>query len=346
MELSNLLTKRLLAWYDRGHRDLPWRNQPIPYYVWVSEIMLQQTRVEAVKPYFARFIAALPDIPALASAEEEILLKLWEGLGYYRRVYHLQKAARIVMERHQGQLPDSYPQLRELPGIGDYTAGAIASIAFGHPKAAVDGNVLRVITRLTADYRDISGMAIKKEISGALEKIYPQKRCGDFTQSLMELGAMVCLPGGTPKCEICPLSDLCLANLTHATDELPVKPQKKKRKIQKLAVLILRYQNRIAIEKRTESGLLQGLWQLPNFPNEGKSQTPQDYLQEQGVVFEKITPALQKKHIFTHVEWEMSSYLVTCTDPGTAFRWVTPEELKRDVSLPSAFQHFSSLWER
>ena len=344
MELSTLLPKKLLPWYDREKRSMPWRSDPTPYHVWVSEIMLQQTRVEAVREYYSRFMKALPDVYALANADEETLLKLWEGLGYYRRVYNLQKAAQIIVHEFQGEIPKEYHLLRALPGIGDYTAGAISSIAFQKPKAAVDGNVLRVIMRLLGDYRDISSQSLKKEVSKALEAIYPKNRCGDFTQSLMELGAMVCLPNGAPKCEVCPLSAHCIAHLQQITDELPVKPEKKKRKIQKLDVLILRYQDKIALEKRTEAGLLHGLWQLPNLSADNTTDHISNYLKTQEINYTSIAPVGKAKHIFTHIEWQMTAYVVTCTNQNQSFCWVTANEQKENYSLPSAFQHFSKYW--
>lgn len=220
----------LLNWYDSHARILPWRESPTAYRVWISEIMLQQTRVEAVKPYFERFIKELPEVKALALASEEQLIKLWEGLGYYNRVRNLQKAAQTIMEHYKGEIPDSYEKLLELSGIGEYTAGAIASIAFGKTVPAVDGNVLRVYTRLTANKEDITKTAVKKEIAKQIKNILPQKRTGDFNQSLMELGATICLPNGLPKCEQCPLKDLCEAKKRDLMQHIPVKTPKRKRK--------------------------------------------------------------------------------------------------------------------
>lgn len=344
MEISTKVTERLLNWYQSSHRILPWRSDPTPYHVWVSEIMLQQTRVEAVIPYYNRFIHTLPDIPSLANADEETLLKLWEGLGYYRRVYNLQKAACIVMEEYQGTLPSTVPQLKKLPGIGDYTAGAIASIAFQRKAAAVDGNVLRVITRLTGDDRDIAGISLKREVTSALETIYPSQTPGDFTQSIMELGAMVCLPNGAPKCDYCPLSDLCYANQNHCTDEFPVKAAKKERRKEKLLVLLLWCDGKIAIEKRKSEGLLHGLWQLPNIQDNGNHATLTDYLKKHDCAASSINHYANAKHIFTHIEWQMSAYQIVCNHQSDFFRWVTPTELQNEVSLPSAFQYFSSFW--
>lgn len=346
MELSRKLPEKLLFWYDKCKRSMPWRDDPTPYHVWLSEIMLQQTRVEAVRSYFLRFIETLPDIHALANADEETLLKLWEGLGYYRRVYNLQKAAQIVESKYEGILPSSYSELRNLPGIGDYTAGAISSIAFGLPKAAVDGNVLRVISRITGDYRDISSTSLKKEVAQALELIYPVERCGDFTQSLMELGAIVCLPNGTPHCDVCPVQEDCYAKLHCCIDELPVKPEKKKRKIEKRSVLILQNKNYFAVRKRTDPGLLHGLWELPNTPDITNQKDVENYLNKQGISFKSIEKLGNAKHIFTHIEWHMTAYQVICTNQNEMFRWVSGKEILDEISLPTAFQHFSKIWQK
>ena len=196
------IVKPLLAWYDKGRRILPWRESPTPYHVWVSEIMLQQTRVEAVKPYYDRFMQELPDIEALAKVDEEKLLKLWEGLGYYNRARNLKKSAEKIVIDYEGQMPDSYEELVKLTGIGSYTAGAIASIAFGKPYPAVDGNVLRILARLRLDERDILDAGVKRAVETELLQVIPKDRPGDFNQALMELGAVVCVPNGMPKCDI------------------------------------------------------------------------------------------------------------------------------------------------
>ena len=340
ISLPPVLADHLLSWYDSGHRELPWRENPSPYYVWVSEIMLQQTRVEAVKPYFYRFIKALPEIAALASAEEETLLKLWEGLGYYRRVFQMQKAAHMIMERYGGSMPESYAELLLLPGIGEYTAGAIASIAFHQPVPAVDGNVLRVLARVTAEERDVQSNRVKKDFFFALKKIYPKERCGNFTQSLMELGAMICLPNGIPKCGDCPIADRCLAFLQNRTDELPVKKEKKPRRIDEKTVILLRCGDKIAVRKRETPGLLSGLWEFLNI--EGCLSEPEvkEALKMQGILAEQITPLGKARHIFTHVEWHMEGYQVLCREFYEDFVWVTPAQLEQELSLPSAFRHF------
>ena len=254
----------LLKWFDYNARILAWRENPKPYYVWVSEIMLQQTRVEAVKSYFDRFIQKLPDIKALAEVEEEQLLKLWEGLGYYNRVRNLQKAARVIMEQYNGVVPADYEALLKLPGIGSYTAGAISSIAFQIPVPAVDGNVLRVTKRISGSYDDITKESVKKELWQDLITIMPKDRPGDFNQSLMELGATVCLPNGKPLCDQCPVMHLCKAFQKDIVMELPVKPSKKDRRIEEKTILLMEYENNYAIRKREKKGLLAGLWEIPS----------------------------------------------------------------------------------
>ena len=221
----------LLPWFAEHRRDLPWRRDREPYHVWLSEIMLQQTRVEAVRGYYLRFLERLPDIAALASAPEDVLLKLWEGLGYYSRVRNLQKAAQCVMEQHGGEFPQELSAIRALPGIGDYTAGAIASICFEAPTAAVDGNVLRVILRLTVCADSPADVRVRRRIGEELSAVYPAGHCGDFTQALMELGATVCLPNGAPQCGACPLRALCEAHAQGTELQFPTKPPKKPRRI-------------------------------------------------------------------------------------------------------------------
>jgi A/G-specific adenine glycosylase len=332
----------LLFWYAAHARVLPWRDEPTPYRVWVSEIMLQQTRVEAVKPYFERFLAELPSIEALANASEDQLLKLWEGLGYYSRVRNLHKAAQLVMERFGGNLPSTREELLQLPGIGDYTAGAIASIAYGKPFAAVDGNVLRVIARVTAVYDNVSEQAVKKRIAKQLEEIYPAARAGDFTQSLMELGATVCLPNSPPKCGECPLKELCSARLQGIAEELPVKNAKKERKIEERTVFLLVHDGKAAIVRRADSGLLAGLWEFPSVSGALSPQQTQKLLKtwELSAVKTEILP--NAKHIFTHIEWRMTGYLIAVNSFGRndAFIWATPAELLEQYTVPTAFKSF------
>ena len=246
----------LLHWYDNNRRILPWREEPEAYKVWISEIMLQQTRVEAVKPYFARFMEALPDVISLAAADEETLLKLWEGLGYYSRARNLKKAAQVIVDEHGGVMPDSYDKLLKLPGVGSYTAGAISSIAFGIPEPAVDGNVLRVISRLLADRGDITKAGTKKRYELLIRDNMDRERAGDYNQALIELGAIVCIPAGKPLCGECPMNSLCLALKGELTDVIPVKAPKKPRRIEEKTIFLLEWEDKAAIRKRSGKGLL------------------------------------------------------------------------------------------
>jgi A/G-specific adenine glycosylase len=333
----------LLAWYDENARVLPWRRDLNPYRVWVSEIMLQQTRVEAVIPYYHRFLRQFPDIQSLAEADEEKLLKLWEGLGYYRRAKNLHKAAQEIMENHGGRFPKEYRDIRALPGIGDYTAGAIASICFGQPVPAVDGNVLRVIARLTGCRQDVSAQKVKRNVANLLEAIYPATRCGDFTQALMELGAVICLPNGVPKCGDCPLHFMCYACQTNTQMSLPVKSKKPPRKKEEKTVFLLRCGDRIAIRQREAGALLGGLWEFPNAEGNLTPAQAQGILTQWKIAVAAIAEGLHRKHVFTHVEWSMVSYVVSCENMPDAFSWVTKETLLAERTLPSAFRPFLSL---
>lgn len=335
----------LLHWFDYHARILPWRENPKPYYVWISEIMLQQTRVEAVKGYFDRFIEALPDIRSLSEAPEEKLLKLWEGLGYYNRVRNLQKAAQVVMREYGGELPADYDKLLKLPGIGAYTAGAIASIAYGIAVPAVDGNVLRVAKRLAGSYDDITKDSVRKELQEKLTGILPKERPGDFNQSLMELGATVCLPNGKPLCEKCPVMHLCKAFHQDIVMELPVKAPKKDRRIEERTILILEYQDRYAIRKRPDIGLLAGLWELPDMNEYLTMEGVLEILTDWGMKPDRIEPAGRAKHIFTHIEWHMLGYHVylkelTCSMEEERFIWANRQELKESYTLPNAYKAY------
>ena len=251
----------LLNWFYANRRILPFREDPTPYHVWLSEIMLQQTRVSAALPYYERFLAALPDIPALAGCEEEKLHKLWEGLGYYSRVRNLQKAAKIVCAQYGGQLPADYNALLALPGIGEYTAGAIASISFGLPVPAVDGNVLRVFARLYNDPRLVTDPQVKREFTARVMEHQPPAKAGDYNQALMELGALVCLPNGAPLCEQCPLGTLCRARAAGTALSLPQKTPPKARRITPVTVALVLNEGRVLLQQRPAKGLLAGLWQ-------------------------------------------------------------------------------------
>lgn len=333
------IVQPLLAWFHASARVLPWRERPEPYRVWVSEIMLQQTRVEAVKPYFERFMTALPDVGSLAHAEEETLLKLWEGLGYYNRVRNMQKAAIQIMERHGGQLPPDYEALCDLSGIGSYTAGAIASIAYGIKVPAVDGNVLRVISRIQAWDDDITKASVKKNMEKHLLEIIPDD-AGAFNQALMELGAMVCIPNGKAKCECCPLADHCLAKQRDIVDRLPVKSPKKQRRIEEKTLLLLGHDNMTAIRKRSSKGLLAGMYEFPFLEGMVSAEAVKNYCKEAGNEVLDIVELPVSKHIFSHVEWHMKAYGVEIRSklPNQEdLIFVTEEETNKMYPIPAAF---------
>ena len=328
----------LVNWYHQHARILPWRSDPTPYKVWVSEIMLQQTRVEAVKPYFTRFIEELPTVKHLADASEQQLLKLWEGLGYYSRVRNMQKAAQTIMTHHDGQLPPSYYDLLQLSGIGPYTAGAVASIAFMIPVPAVDGNVLRVVSRINSDYDNIMLPATQKRVREQLSAIMTDVSPRDFNQALMELGATVCIPNGQPKCDICPLASHCQAHFLGNADELPIKPQKKPRRVEEKTILLLIHDGKVALQQRSEKGLLAKLWEFPNLENHLTSNQIKKLLTAQDWKPHTITNIGTSKHIFTHIEWLMCGYAVALKEmiPNN-YTWVTLDEVKNVYPLPNAF---------
>lgn len=334
------IVEPLLEWYQKNARCLPWRENTDPYRIWVSEIMLQQTRVATVIPYFLRFMEQLPTIEALADAPQEQLLKLWEGLGYYSRARNLQKAAKIICEKYGGVFPDNRNEILSLPGIGPYTAGAVASISFGLPTPAVDGNVLRVISRLMEWDADLTGETGKKQVAGLLAEIYPEGRCGNFTQALMELGAVVCIPGTSPKCGTCPLKKLCGAFAAGTQAAFPVIPPKKPRKKELKTVFLLRWENQFAVSRRAPGGLLGGLWEFPNAEGHLDFAAAGKWLEEHSVAFCEMISKPAKKHIFTHIEWHMNCYLVLCKEPGGDFVWITEQALYEEISLPTAFRKF------
>ncbi len=333
------LPARLLPWFEENRRDLPWRRDREPYHVWLSEIMLQQTRVEAVKGYYERFLQRLPTIASLAAAEENELLKLWEGLGYYSRVRNLQKAAAIIVRDYGGEFPHDYECVRALPGIGAYTAGAICSICFEQPTAAVDGNVLRVVSRVLASDQPIGDERVKRGVARELEKCYPAGRCGDFTQALMELGATVCLPNGAPLCGACPLKDICKANLTGMQEKYPVRAAKKPRRVEYRTVFFLECGDKIAVCKRPKTGLLAGLWQLPDVPGELTVGQMLRQAEDWGVHPRNIRKTVQRVHIFTHVEWKLTCCWLDCAQEN-GFTWVTRRELEEKIGLPTAYRQF------
>lgn len=326
----------LLEWYNENARTLPWRSDPTPYKVWLSEIMLQQTRVAAVMGYFNRMVERCPTVSDLASLDENSLMKLWQGLGYYTRARNLHRAAKIIVQQYNGTFPSDYNAIRSLPGVGDYTAGAVCSIAFGMPIPAVDGNVLRVVSRITGDDTDISTPAMKKKVTLALSEVIPTKAAGQFNQAMMELGATVCLPNGAPLCGKCPAAPFCAAHQTGQTDRLPVKAPRKARRIEERDVFLLFYKNKVALRRRPEKGLLAGLWE---FPNELSPCAPPVTGQAEKTAF--------GKHIFTHVEWHMAAHVIHAHNDALPEGWIWADrrELTRVYPIPNAFDCFSSLVE-
>ncbi len=330
----------LLTWYRENARVLPWRSDPTPYHVWVSEIMLQQTRVAAVLDYYRRFLEAAPDVSALAALPQDQLMKLWQGLGYYSRARNLQKAAKQIMERHGGIFPNTYEDIRALAGVGDYTAGAVAAIAFGLPVPAVDGNVLRVAARIAGDSGDITTSSMKKKVTKALEAVIPLEAPGDFAQALMELGATVCLPNGAPLCGQCPASHLCRAFQEGRTEELPVKPAKKARRVEERTVYLLFHRDRVALRRRPGQGLLAGLWEYPNEPSCGLSRPAQ-----WGLALPAWERAGTGIHIFTHIEWRMTALTGEAEGPDLPEGWVwaSRADLRDRYAIPNAFRSFEGI---
>lgn len=328
----------LLIWYRENARVLPWRSNPTPYRVWVSEIMLQQTRVAAVLDYYRRFLEAAPSVTELAALPEDHLMKLWQGLGYYSRARNLQKAARQIMEHFGGVFPNTYEDIRSLSGVGDYTAGAISSIAFGLPVPAVDGNVLRVTARICGNEGDITSPAMKKEVTRTLAQIIPLEAPGDFNQAMMELGATVCLPNGAPLCQQCPAMGFCRAYQEERTGELPVKSAKKARRIENRTVYLLYYENSVALRRRPSKGLLAGLWEYPNELSDGT-----DWLNKWGLTLQAVATVGIGKHIFTHIEWHMTAMASELDSPSLPEGWVWADrtDLRDIYAVPNAFQSFS-----
>lgn len=344
----------LLHWYHTHKRSMPWREDPTPYHVWISEIMLQQTRVEAVFDYYLRFIHALPDIESLAMVDEDVLHKLWQGLGYYNRAKNLKKTAQRLVSEYQGRLPSTYEELIQLHGIGPYTAGAIASIAFSQKVVAVDGNVMRVIARITGDYRDIMQQATKKEMEKLVYDLLPDKDVSSFNQALMELGALLCIPNGTAKCNLCPVSKVCYAYKENRQDELPVKKAKKARRIEKRTVFIMMNGDQeYYIQKRKKHSLLSNLWEFPSIDKHVSLHDLKEILKEFGIRYNKIVKIESAKHIFSHIEWHMQGYFVQVVsnepqissnnqeDPfEEEYTWATKDSLEKHYSIPTAFKAY------
>ena len=317
----------LVNWYKQSARPLPWREDPTPYRVWVSEIMLQQTRIEAARDYFNRFMKAFPTVESLAAAEQDSVLKLWEGLGYYSRARHLHACAKVVCEEYGGIFPADIKKLRALPGVGDYTAGAIASIAYGLPEPAVDGNVLRVLSRMECFGESVGSERVKKEFREKLRTIYPEKECAAFTSALMELGETICIPG-TPQCGACPVAYCCEAHRRGEETRYPVLPEKKPRRVEKRRVLLMLCGNKCALRRRPDRGLLASLWELPNDSEEDAPENGE--------------PCGEAAHIFSHVEWHMRGYIVHCGREEPGYTWVTAEEREK-LAVPTAFRFYTDI---
>ena len=328
----------IIAWYAQHKRDLPWRKGKDPYRIWISEIMLQQTRIEAVIPYYGRFLNEIPDVKALAQVPDDRLMKLWEGLGYYSRARNLKRAAQMILEQYGGVMPRTAAELKKLPGIGDYTAGSIASIAYGQPEPAVDGNVMRVMSRLFADSGDIMDQKNRKAVTENLRAVYPE---GDeaalLTEGLMELGERICIPNGQPLCDTCPAAAFCRAHEQGQETLYPVRTAKKERRIEQKTVLLLHCDGKYALQKRPEKGLLANMWQFPNRDGFMTEKETMDLFHT-----DSVEPLGNAKHIFTHVEWHMIGYRIECKAFSPEYVWVTPEEIETLYSIPTAFKHFKN----
>lgn len=347
LEPENLyrMAEPLTKWYQKCRRQLPWRETKDPYRIWISEIMLQQTRVEAVKPFYERFLKRLPTVQDLAEVPEDELLKLWEGLGYYNRARNLQKAARQVVEEHGGVFPADYDLILNLAGIGSYTAGAVCSFAFDIAKPAVDGNVLRVVQRLTACYDDIMKAGTKKKVEEQLEHVMPKEGAGDFNQGLIELGAMVCVPNGAPKCGECPLASLCEAHQKGIENQLPVKTKAKARRIEEKTVLLFRDGEMLALRKRPARGLLAGLYEFPNLEGHLTQKQVIAYAKSIGLMPIRVKKLPEAVHVFSHVEWHMKGYEIRVDELEKSCReemlFIHPEEIEGAYPIPAAFQTYT-----
>ena len=339
-ERLNALTAPLLAWYDVNKRALPWRGVRDPYRIWVSEIMLQQTRVQAVLDYYARFMAELPDVYALASVDDERLNKLWQGLGYYSRARNLKRAAQVLADEYGGEFPRTRGELLKLPGVGDYTASAIASIAFGAPEPAVDGNLLRVAARVGGIAEDITDTRVRGRFRAMLAESIDRERSGEWNQAMMDLGATVCLPNGAPLCERCPARALCAAYQNGMTETLPVRAAKKPRRAEERTVFLLWRDGRLALRKRPAKGLLAGLWELPNVSGSLDAAGAAIALAQWGLTVEALSPVGAAKHIFSHVEWDMHGYTAEVRGEDGAFLWADAAAFAA-AAIPSAFRYYS-----
>ena len=339
----------LLAWYRLNRRSFPWRDTNDPFDVWISEIMLQQTRTEAVISYFERFKKEIPDIETLARIKEDDLLRLWEGLGYYSRARNLKRCAVKIVEEHDGKIPEDHDLLLKLPGIGPYTAGAIMAIAYGKPFAAVDGNVLRVLARYFAIREDIRSDAVRKQLSEIIEQAYAKEKVddpkfiSDLTQAFMDLGATVCIPNGKPHCEYCPLQKDCAAFNHDLCEEIPYRSRNKKRKVVDRTLFIIRNADRFLVRRRPKKGLLAGMYEFIGTDEKMGEDRTREYLKKEGYDALQIRRLPCSKHIFTHLEWHMDAYEVKIGDFDLPLKegqmLVTKDELAK-LAIPSAFKTY------
>lgn len=336
---------KILTWYKGYRREMPWREDPSPYRIWISEIMLQQTRVDTVIPYFNNFMERYPTIESLARSDEDELMKYWEGLGYYSRIRNIRETAVNIVLNYGGQIPESYEELLKLKGIGEYTAGAIASEAFGQKVPAVDGNVFRVFARLTAREEDLRDLKFQKKLKEAVKSVLPESEIGDFNQGLIELGALVCIPKGSPKCGLCPVRDLCLSNKLNLQDKIPVKSKAKQRTVQEKTVFILQYEDKFAVRKRDDQNLLAGLFEIPNVEGFYTPEEAITVVEEMGFVVSDLHVLKDRKVIFTHIEWILQGYYVHVKNDHEQYIFETKENLVQKYTLATAFREYINMME-
>lgn len=332
--------QKMLSWFYEHRREMPWREEPLPYYIWISEIMLQQTRVDTVIPYFLRFIRKYPDIASLAESDEEELLKYWEGLGYYQRVRNLRVTAMSLMLNHGGRLPETFSELLKLKGIGEYTAGAIASEAFAERVPAVDGNVFRVMARLTGERGDIRDRKVMEKLKDMARMLLPYEHVGDFNQALIELGALICIPKGTPKCGICPVKNHCEAYERGIQSEIPLRGKNKDRKIEERTVFLLECHGRYAIRKREEGKLLGGLYEIPHEEGFYGEEEVEELMKSHGLKVLSMEMLKDRKFLFTHIEWKLKGFKITLAAETADYVFETPERIMENYTLATAFKGY------
>lgn len=336
---------KILAWYKGNRREMPWREDPSPYRIWISEIMLQQTRVDTVIPYFNNFMQRYPTIESLASSDEDELMKYWEGLGYYSRIRNIRETAINIVSNYNGQIPEIYEELIKLKGIGEYTAGAIASEAFGQKVPAVDGNVFRVFARLTAREDDLRDLKFQKRLKEAVQLVLPEREIGDFNQGLIELGALICIPKGSPKCGLCPVKDLCLSNKLNLQDRIPFKSKAKQRIVQEKTVFILQFEDKFAVRKREDQNLLAGLFEIPNVEGFYNPDEAKIVVEEMGFEVSDLHVLKDRRVIFTHIEWILQGYYVHVKNDNEQYIFETKENIVQKYTLATAFREYLNLME-